>query len=62
MKQGGVEMGKKRMTFWLDEKQIEGFKTLSTVTRIRQADFFREAIDDLLLKYKKEVKKSLKKR
>ncbi len=54
-------MGKKRMTFWMEERQIEGLKALSSITRIRQADFVREAFDDLLVKYKKELKKGPKK-
>lgn len=56
----GAKMGKKRMTFWMDDRQIEGLKALSSITRIRQADFFREALDDLLAKYKKELKKAPK--
>lgn len=53
-------MGRKRMTFWMEDRQIEGLKSLSSITRIKQADFIREAIDDLLVKYKKELKKSPK--
>jgi hypothetical protein len=32
---GGAGMGKKRMTFWMEEKQIEEFKALSLATRIK---------------------------
>jgi hypothetical protein len=60
MNQGGGAMGRKRMTFWMEDRQIEGLKSLSSITRIKQADFIREAIDDLLVKYKKELKKSPK--
>ncbi len=49
-------MNRKKITFWLDERQIEELKNLSSATRIRQADFAREAFDDLFQKYEKELK------
>ncbi len=51
-------MNRKKITFWLDEQQIEELKNLSSVTRIRQADFAREAFDDLFQKYEKELKEA----
>ncbi|MBU1209267.1 MAG: ribbon-helix-helix domain-containing protein [Proteobacteria bacterium] len=54
-------MGKKRMTFWMDDKQIVELKILSLATRIKQADFIREGIDMVLSKYQKEIKKAQKK-
>ena len=51
-------MGRKRMTFWMDDKQIEGLKALSSVTRIKQAEFVREGIEMVLAKYQKEIKKA----
>jgi hypothetical protein len=54
-------MGKKRMTFWMEERQIEGLKALSSITRIKQADFIREGIDIVLVKYSKTLKKAPRK-
>jgi hypothetical protein len=45
------------MTFWVDEKRIESLKALSSITRIKQADYIREGIDMVLQKYQKELKK-----
>ncbi len=47
----------KRVTFRLNMKQIEDLKSLSSVTRIKQADFMREGINMLLDKYRKELRK-----
>lgn len=55
-------MGRKRMTFWMEDEQIEGLRILHTVTRIPQAVLMREAIDDLLTKYHKELQKAKKER
>ncbi len=52
---------RKRMTFWMEPGQIEGLKTLHEVTRIPQAVLMREAIDDLLSKYREELQKARKK-
>ncbi len=54
-------MGKKRMTFWMEENQIEALKALSSVTRIKQADYIREGIDMVLERYRKELGKAKKK-
>ncbi len=55
-------MGRKRMTFWMDDKHIEELKVLSSVTRIKQVEFVREAIEMVLAKYRKEIKKAQKER
>jgi hypothetical protein len=52
---------KQRMTFWMEAGQIEGLKALSAVTRIPQAVLMREAIDMLLSKYHKEIRKAPRK-
>lgn len=46
------------MTFWMEERQVEGLKVLSTATRIKQADYIREGIDMVLAKYGKQLKKA----
>jgi predicted DNA-binding protein len=51
---------RERYTTFLDKKQIEGLKTLSSLTRVPMAIYVREAIDDLLVKYEKELKKAKK--
>ena len=49
-------------TVFLDEKQIEGLNTLSTITRVPQAVYIREAIDIALAKHEKRLKGKHKKR
>ncbi len=48
---------RERYTTFLDKRQIEGLKNLSSVTRVPMAIYVREAIDDLLAKYERELKK-----
>ena len=42
---GEGTMGKKRMTFWMEDRQVEALKALSSMTRVKQADYIREGID-----------------
>jgi len=49
---------KERFTTHLEKQQIEDLKALSKATRITVAVFVREAIDMLLVKYQKELKKA----
>jgi len=42
---------KVKRTYHLEDYQVEALKTLSVKTRIKQVDFIREAVDDLILKY-----------
>ena len=53
---------KERFTTHLEKKQIEDLKALSKATRITVAVFVREAIDMLLAKYQKELRKAKKER
>ena len=46
-----------RFTTHLEEKQIADLKALSRATRITVAVFVREAIDMLLAKYQKELRR-----
>lgn len=39
------------VVFRLTKDRLEALKTLSRATRIRQSEYLREAIGDLLLKY-----------
>lgn len=55
-------MGKKRMTFWIEDRQIEALKALSSVTRVKQADYIREGIDIVVERYQAELKKASKKK
>ena len=54
-------MVKKRVNFFIDEKQTEGLKDLSRVTRVKMSEYVREGIDWVLSKYQKELKKGKKK-
>lgn len=51
---------RERFTTFLDKKQIDGLKNLSATTRVPMAIYVREAIDDLLVKYDKELKRARK--
>lgn len=53
-------MGKKRVNFYLDESQIERLKALSEASRIKMSDYVREAIEMVLAKYQKKLKKTKK--
>ena len=46
------QSNKQRVAADLEPEQAEALKALSTRTRIPQQTFIREAIDDLLKKYK----------
>ncbi len=47
----------KKISVYIDKKQIEGFKALSSTTRVKMADYIREGIDMVFEKYKREMKK-----
>lgn len=51
--------GKVKKTYHLESYQVETLKMLSKKTRIKQVDFIREAIDDLILKYQEDLSKDL---
>jgi hypothetical protein len=53
-------MPKVKVAFFLEERQVEGLKTLSSVTRVKMSDYIREGIDIVLEKYKKDIKKAKK--
>jgi hypothetical protein len=38
-------MALKRVTFFLEDRQVEGLKKLSGVTRVKGSDYFREGAD-----------------
>ena len=54
-------MGKVRISVFLDEEQIDTLKTLSGITRVKQADYIREGLEMVFEKYKEEIKKAKKK-
>lgn len=43
------------LVFRLTREKLESLKDLSKVTRVRQSEYLREAIDDLLEKYEDEA-------
>ena len=45
------KLPRKRTCVFLDRKQIEGLKLLSGTTRVKEADYVREGIDQVLEKY-----------
>ena len=51
--------GRVKRTYHLEGYQVEALKRLSEKTRIKQVDFIREAVDDLILKYQQELPKDL---
>ena len=51
---------RERFTTFLNKRQIDGLKNLSATTRVPMAIYVREAIDDLLAKYEKELRKAKK--
>ena len=53
--------GKVRKTYHIEDYQAEALKILSAKTRIKQVDFIREAVDDLILKYQGKLPKDLTK-
>jgi predicted DNA-binding protein len=52
-----ANMGRTQTTVYLDPEHVEALKKLSDSTGIPQAMYIREAIDDLLKKYAKELRK-----
>lgn len=50
---------KVKRTYHLEIYQVKALKVLSEKTRVKQVDYVREAIDDLILKYQKELSKDL---
>jgi len=48
-----------KRTYDLEAYQVEALKVLTKKTRVKQVDYVREAIDDLILKYQKELPKDL---
>jgi predicted DNA-binding protein len=44
-----------KVTFYASEEQRQRIRQLSDRTRVSQADYFREAIDDLLEKYRSQL-------
>lgn len=54
-------MPKRRTNVMIDEEQIKGLKTLSSITRVRMSEYIREGIDMVLSRYQKELKKAPKK-
>ena len=53
--------GRVKRTYDLEAYQVEALKILSQKTRVKQVDFIQEAVDDLILKYQKELPKDLTK-
>ena len=51
--------GKVKKTYHIEDYQAEVLKILSAKTRIKQIDFIREAIDDLILKYQGKLPEDL---
>jgi predicted DNA-binding protein len=45
-------------TVYLEPEQAERLKRLSEATRVPQAIYIREAVDDLLKKYARELRKT----
>ena len=54
-------MAKVKATFFIEKDMLDRLKTLSAITRVKQADFIREGIAYVLEKYKGELKKAPKK-
>jgi len=50
---------KVKRTYQLQSYQDESLKMLSRKTRVKQVDFVREAVDDLILKYWQHLPKDL---
>lgn len=47
------------LVFRLERSKLEALKDLSRTTRIRQSEYLREAISDLLAKYQHEARSGL---
>lgn len=50
-----------KRTYDLESYQVEALKILSKMTRVKQVDCVREAIDGLILKYQKKLPRDLTK-
>jgi lipopolysaccharide biosynthesis glycosyltransferase len=50
-------MPKARITVFIEEDQKETLEKLSAITRVNQAVYVREALDDLFKKYAKVLRK-----
>lgn len=48
-----------KRTYHLENYKIEALRILSEKTRVKQVDYVREAIDDLILKYQEDLPKDL---
>ena len=57
-----LKMPKPKVTFFIDDDLLEKLKLLSSITRIKQADYIREGIAMVLDKYKSEFAKAKKSR
>jgi hypothetical protein len=53
-------MPKPKITFFIDEDLSEKLKLLSSITRVKQADYIREGIALVMEKYKSEFAKAKK--
>jgi predicted DNA-binding protein len=54
-------MPKAKITFFIEPDMWDKLKTLSSITRVKQADYIREGIEIVFEKYKGEFKKAKKK-
>jgi len=51
--------GRVKRTYHLELYQVEALKILSAKTRVKQVDFIREALDDLIFKYQEKLPEDL---
>jgi len=49
-----------KVTFFIEPEILDRLKTLSAITRVKQADYIREGVAYVLEKYKAEFKKAKK--
>jgi hypothetical protein len=54
-------MKRKKIALYLDMNQIEDLKALTTLTKVKMADYMREGIDRILSEHQGELKKPRKK-
>ena len=47
---------------YLDQEALDALKRLSTITRVPASVYVREAIEDLLVKYKDQLKQQQKRK
>jgi predicted DNA-binding protein len=55
-------MPKAKITFFIEPDMWDKLKTLSSITRVKQADYIREGIEIVFEKYKGEFRKAKKER